>query len=80
MHIKLSIREGTWYTSTQKRVKVQNESNNTAMPLLKNHSRVYSSKVPRSVLCSRETVEEPQCPLSQEKILTRTISNDFTPD
>lgn len=65
MHIKLSIR--TWYVSTQKRVKVQNESINTAMPLLQNHSRLYSSKVPRSVLCSRETVENLSVLLAKRK-------------
>lgn len=80
MHIKLGIGDRTRYTSTKKRVKVQNESNETATPLLRNHSRWYSSKVPRPVLCSGETVEEPQCPLSQEKIPTGTISSHFTPD
>lgn len=65
MHIKLSIRERTWYTATRKWVKVQNESNNTAMPLLQNHSRLYSSKAPRPVLGG--TAEELQCPFSQEK-------------
>lgn len=79
MHIKLSIRGRTRYRWTQRREKVQNESNNTAMPLLEDHSRLYSSKVPRSVVCS-ETVEEPQSPLSPEQILAPTISNHFTPD
>lgn len=37
------------------------------MPLLKNHSRLYSSKVPRTVLCSYGTGEELSCPPSQEK-------------
>lgn len=46
MHIKLSIRERTWYTLTQKRVKVQNESNNTAMPLLKITAGCTAAKFP----------------------------------
>lgn len=43
----------------------------------KNHSRLYSSKVPRTVLCSYGTGEEQSCPLSQEKILTWTISTSL---
>lgn len=71
MHIKLSIRkkEHRMYQH-RNQVKIQNESKNTAMPLLKNHSRLYSSKVPHTVLCSYGTGEEQSCPLSQEKILT----------
>lgn len=44
MHIKLGIGERTWHTSPRERVKVQNESNNTAMPLLQQSQQVVQQQ------------------------------------